>query len=60
MTLDRNDYVIESTTDGGYYAYVLNNMQCSAYGDTPDEALENLANNYDEFINEMYLVEEFV
>lgn len=60
MVLDKKDYVIESTTDGGYYAYLQSNMQCNAYGDTPDEAVENLATNYDEFIDEMYLVEEFV
>ena len=59
MKLNRNDYAIEATTDGGYYAY-FSNIMCSAYGETPDEACENLANIVDDFVTDMYMVEEFV
>ena len=38
MKLNRNDYAIEATTDGGYYAYLKSNIMCSAYGETPDES----------------------
>ena len=31
-----------------------------AYGDTPDEACENLEQLVDEFVSDMYMVEEFV
>ena len=67
MKLNRNDYAIEATTDagrgkddGGYYAYLKSNIMCSAYGETPDEACENLANIVDDFVTDMYMVEEFV
>ena len=50
MKLNRNDYAIEATTDGGYYAYLKSNIMCSAYGETPDEACENLANIVDDFV----------
>jgi predicted RNase H-like HicB family nuclease len=45
---------------GGFYAYFMNNPLCSAYGDTPDEACENLEQLVDEFVSDMYMVEEFV
>ena len=54
MKLNRNDYAIEATTDGGYYAYLKSNIMCSAYGETPDEAI------VDDFVTDMYMVEEFV
>ena len=60
MKLNRNDYAIEETTDGGYYAYLIRNIMCSAYGETPDEACENLGNIVDDFVTDMYMVEEFV
>ena len=60
MKLNRNDYAIEATTDGGYYAYLKSNIMYSAYGETPDEACENLGNIVDDFVTDMYMVEEFV
>jgi predicted RNase H-like HicB family nuclease len=60
MRLNREDYVLERTTDGGYCAYLSYNMQCNAYGDTPEEAIEYLQENMDDYINEMYLVEDYV
>ena len=35
-------YVVECTPDGEYYAYLCNHEQCFAYGETEEEALENL------------------
>mgnify|MGYP000843128307 CR=1 FL=1 len=42
MKLNRNDYTVEAAAGGGFYAYFMNNVLCSAYGETPDEACENL------------------
>lgn len=60
MKLNKQDYVMERTTDGGFYAYMSNNMQCSAYGESPEETLENLEEVMMEFINDMYMVEDYV
>lgn len=60
MKLSKNDYVLERTTDGGYYAWLTINMQCNAYGESPEEAVENLQETIDEMLNEMYMVEEFI
>lgn len=60
MKLNMTDYVLERTSDGGYYAWLTVNMQCNAYGDSPEEAVWNLQETIDEMINEMYMVEEFI
>lgn len=60
MKLERNDYTIETTPDGGFYAYFINNVLCSAYGDTPDEACQNLQLIFDDFVSDMYLVEDLI
>ncbi|WP_321437626.1 hypothetical protein [uncultured Bacteroides sp.] len=60
MKLNKEDYVLERTADGGYCAYLSYNMQCNAYGDTPEEAIEYLQENMDEYMNDMYLVEDYV
>lgn len=60
MILDRTDYVLERTTDGGYYAWLTANMQCSAFGESPEEAVTNLEEAMNEIIDEMYMVEDFV
>lgn len=59
MRLKKQDYQLECTTDGGFFAYLSYNMQCSAYGDTAEEALSNLQSAMDEYLDEMYLVENF-
>ena len=33
MKLNKTDYVLERTSDGGYYAWLTVSMQCNAYGD---------------------------
>ena len=56
-----NNYVVECTPTGEYYAYLLNYHQCCAYGETEEEALENLYEVADDFFNEvssMYSIEE--
>lgn len=60
MRLNRNDCTVEAVTGGGFYAYFMNNILCSAYGETPDEACENLEQIVDDFVSYMYMVEEFV
>ncbi|BEG98910.1 type II toxin-antitoxin system HicB family antitoxin [Bacteroides sedimenti] len=60
MKLNKEDYVIERTTDGGYCAYLSWNMQCMVHGDTPEEALDSLQETINDYIHWMYLVDEFV
>lgn len=60
MILSKTDYVLERTTDGGYYAWLTTNMQCSAFGESPEEAVTNLEEAMNEIIDEMYMVEDFV
>ena len=36
------------------------NMQCNAYGESPEEAVLNLQETMNEMIDEMYMVEEFI
>ena len=60
MKLDKTDYVLERTSDGGYYAWLAVNIQCNAYGDSPEEADDNLQQTMEDLIDEKYLVEEFI
>lgn len=60
MRLNRQDYVLERTTDGGFYAYLCDNMQCGAFGDSHEEAIENLEEVMSEYIDGMYLVEDYI
>lgn len=60
MKLDKTDYILERSSDGGYYAWLTVNMHCNAYGESPDEAVQNLLDLMNEMIDEMYMVEEFV
>ena len=62
MELKSNEYQIECTPYGEYYAFLTGYNQCCTYGEPADEALEALAEGDDEFlceINEVYLAEEF-
>ena len=59
MKLNRTDYVLERASDGGYYAWLTVNMQCNAYGDSPEEAVDNLQQTMEELINETYMMEDF-
>mgnify|MGYP001067502354 FL=1 len=47
-------------TGGGFFAYYMNNLLCSAYGETPDEACENLERVVDDFVSDMFMVEEYI
>lgn len=60
MEMNSNDYKIEAAKGGGFYAYYINNLLCSAYGETADEARENLQAIVDDFVADMYLVEDFI
>lgn len=46
---DNCSYVVECTPDGTYYAYLLDYRQCCAYGETEEEALDNLADVAEDF-----------
>jgi predicted RNase H-like HicB family nuclease len=60
MKLKRGEYVLERNANGGYLAYFSRNKLCCGYGDTPEKALKRLQNYMDDYVNGMYLVEEFV
>jgi predicted RNase H-like HicB family nuclease len=60
MKLNQNECTVEAATGGGFFAYYKDNLLCSAYGETPDEAFENLERVIDDFISDMYMVEEYV
>lgn len=38
---------VEQTEDGMFLAYYVNDTACYAYGETEDEAAENLREHYD-------------
>ena len=60
MKLKSNEYQIECTPYGEYYAFLTDYHQCCTYGETAEEALETLSDIADEFfceINEVYLAE---
>lgn len=60
MKLNKNEYTVEAATGGGFFAYYRDNLLCSAYGETPDEAYENLERVLEDFVSDMYMVEEYV
>ena len=60
MKLNKTDYMLERTSDGGYYAWLTVNMQCNAYGDSPEEAVKNLEQTMEDLVEEMFLVEDFI
>ena len=54
--MNEANYVVECTPDGEFYAYLLDYHQCGAYGETEEEAVENLSEVADEFFNEVSLM----
>ncbi|WP_286031488.1 type II toxin-antitoxin system HicB family antitoxin [Phocaeicola coprophilus] len=59
--MNEANYVVECTPNGEFYAYLLDYHQCCAYGETEEEAVENLSEVADEFFNEvslMYRIDE--
>lgn len=57
MDIIAEKYAIGCTPEGNYYAYLLTHEQCCAYGESEEEALENLEvmeEEYLEEINELY------
>lgn len=55
------NYVIECLPNGEFYAYLLDYHQCCAYGETEEEAIENLQEvSYDFFneVNSMYSIDD--
>lgn len=60
MILNKQDYVLERTTDGGFCAYLSFNKQCCAFGDTPEETIDKLTDTMAEYFDGMYLVEDYI
>ncbi|MCD8030563.1 MAG: hypothetical protein LUF04_10355 [Bacteroides sp.] len=60
MILNQTDYVLERTSDGGYWAFLKVSRFFKGYGITPEEAINNLKRKIDEIVSEMYMVEEYV
>ena len=61
-SFDNCSYVVECTPDGTYYAYLLDSRQCCAYGETAEEALDNLAAVAEYFFGEVssvYYLEDY-
>lgn len=56
----QKDYTVEVAEGGGFLAYYMDNLLCNAYGETPEEACENLERVVEDFISDMYMVEEYV
>lgn len=57
MDIIAGKYAIGCTPESNYYAYLLTHEQCCAYGESEEEALENLEvmeEEYLEEINELY------
>lgn len=57
MNIISGKYAVSCTPEGSYYAYSLMHEQCYAYGESEEEALENLETMESEFleeINELY------
>ena len=42
MNIISGKYAVSCTPEGSYYAYSLMHEQCCAYGESEEEALENL------------------
>ncbi len=60
MKLNKTDYVLERTSDGGYYAWLIVRMQCNEDGDSPEEAVINMEQTMESMVEEMNLGEDFV
>lgn len=60
MKLNKTDYLLERASNGGYYARLTVDTTCSAYGESPEEAVRNLQETMNEMVDEMYLVENFI
>lgn len=60
METEMKNYKVEAATGGGFYAYCIDNLLCSAYGETPDEACENLIQAMEDAMSDMYMVEDFL
>lgn len=56
MEVISGKYVVECMPNGEYYAYLSDYNQCFAFGETPEEALENLAFQEEEFFSEIVSV----
>lgn len=56
----QRNYVVASTEDGGFIAYVMDGaVPCSAFGDTEEEAKDNLSECLNELIGEVYELSEY-
>lgn len=53
MEVIAGKYVVECMPNGEYYAYLMENEQCFAYGETVEDAIENVEVMAQEFLCEI-------
>lgn len=58
MEIISGKYVVECTATGDYYAYLLGYEQCCAYGETVEDAIENVESMEEDFFYEVSSVYE--
>lgn len=61
MEVVSGKYVVECTETGDYYAYLLGYEQCCAYGETAEDAIEEVESMAEDFfceVSAMYELEE--
>ena len=56
MKLNKTDYVLERASDGGYYAWLTVNMQCTAYEELKMKNEESAALCCLKFLHSSFLV----
>lgn len=58
MEVVSGKYVVECTSTGDYYAYLLGYEQCCAYGETIEDAIDNVESMAEDFFYEVSSVYE--
>lgn len=53
MNIIDGRYAISCTPEGSYFAFLLKHEQCCAYGESEEEAIENLQAMEEEFWDEI-------
>lgn len=52
-------FIIEAAPGGGFYAYRTTNCLCTAYGDTPEDACENLRQELDQMATDVWMMQDY-
>lgn len=62
-TTTNNLYAVELTPHGEYFAYLSHHKQCFAYGETKEDAIENLKTASEDFFDAfeaVFSLEEYI